>query len=229
MRRIAGAVVAALFLVSLAGSASAAKPAVQGFMPANANPHGYSAVDLATANLWWSASPSFAESPWVNQRCGPSQMDPKIWFLGGPPAVQPDGPITCRLPQGTFLVVEAADLVATPAFGDPDDAAGQLANLDAYWPYLTTVTVTLDGKTAVNPIDYVVTSRYVMLPAGNMFTDPAGPIGGLPAGGPTPATARYYQFVAQPMSRGTHTLRADYEWAPDWFGTVEVDYTIIVR
>ena len=63
MRRVSVAFVAALLLASLAWPVSAAKPAVPGFLPANA--HGHSAVDLATANLWWSASLPFDESPWV--------------------------------------------------------------------------------------------------------------------------------------------------------------------
>jgi hypothetical protein len=219
MRRVPVAFVAALLLASLAWPVSAAKPAVSGFLPANANAHGYSAVDLATANLWWSASLPFDQSPWVQEQCGPSQMDSKIWFLGGPPAVQPSGPVTCRLPQGTFLVVEAADLIAAQAFDDGDTPGELLTALDTYWPYLLDVEVTLDGRKAVNPTGSVVTSRAVMLPADNMFT----------GGDPTLARARYYQFVAQPMSRGTHTLRAYYRWAEDWFGEVEVDYTIIVR
>jgi hypothetical protein len=218
MRRVVISCVAALFLVSLAGSASAAKPAVPGFLPADANAHGYSAVDLATANLWWSASLPFDESPWVQEQCGPSQMDPKVWFLGGPPAVQPSGPVTCQLPQGTFLVVEAADLIASQAFNDGDTPGELLTALDTYWPYVLDVEVTLDGRTAVNPTDYVVTSGAVTLPKDNLF-----------GSDPYLTRARYYQFAAQPMSRGTHTLSAYYKWAEGWFGEVEVDYTIVVE
>jgi hypothetical protein len=220
MRRIAASVVAAMLLASLAGPASAAKPTTGGFLPPG---QGFVAAAVATANLSWSAAPPFAQSGWANEKCGPSAM-PRVWFLGGPGTnnVPYPGPLTCQLPADTFLVVEAADLLDSTAFGDPNTPRGQLASINDVWPNLTTVRVTFDGQTMVNPTAYVVTSFPVWMNKNDWIFSSDTP-------GPYLTMARYYQFVTRPLSRGTHTLQVHYEWAPGWFGTVDRDYTIIAN
>jgi hypothetical protein len=216
MRRIAGAVVAALFLTSLAAPVSANKPATGGFLPPG---QGFAASAIATANLWWSAAPPLDQSPWVKEQCGRSAL-PNVWFLGGPGTnnVPYPGVLTCQLPAGTFLVVEAADVLVSRVWGDGDNPAQLRATMDTDWQNLTTVAVTFDGQPMVNPTAYVATSLAVRMPANDWLF-------------PTPSLtmARYYQFVTRPLSRGTHTLHVHYEWAPDWFGTVDRDYTIIAK
>lgn len=219
MRRIAAAVVAAMLLGSLAGPASAAKPTSDGFLPSG---QGLAATAIATANLWWSAAPPFDQSPWVAERCGRSGI-PDVWFLGGPGTnnVSNPGTLMCRLPAGTLLVVEAADAIVSQVWGDGDNPAQLRARLNTVWSYLTTVVVTFDGQTMVNPTTYVATSIPIRMPANDwMFPSPSFTL------------ARYYQFVTRPLSRGTHTLQVHYEWArgPDFdFGIVDRDYTIIAN
>jgi len=194
----------------------AAKPAASGFLPPG---QGLAPTALATANLLWSAGVPFDQSGWIQEKCGRSGL-PGVWFLGAPPVdpARPTGSDTCRLPAGTFLVVEAADVIASQTFGDGNTPKELRAAIDTAWPYLTDVEVTFDGQTMVNPIAYVATSIAVRLPANNLF----GPDRYL-------TIARYYQFVTRPLSRGTHTLNVHYEWAPDWFGTFDRDYTIIAN
>jgi hypothetical protein len=218
-RSLVGAAVAALLLTCLAGPVTAAASAPEGFMPAGTDVHGVSPVKLATANLTWSAGPPFGWSGWAQERCGPSPTDPTVWFLGGPPVYPQLGTVPCTLPEGTSLVIEGADLIASEAFGDGDTADKLLAALDATWPDLITVKVTLDGQTAANPTGYVVTSSAITLPADNLFgSDPAL------------TQARYYQLVTLPLSPGRHTLKLHYEWAsntitPAWS---DRDYSILV-
>jgi hypothetical protein len=215
MRRIVGAVVAALLLASVAGPVSAVKPATSGFLPAG---HGYSATDLATENLVWSAAPMFEQSPWVTETCGPNPGDRDVWFLGGPPNEPPTGSVTCRMPKGMQLVVEAADLIVSTDWGDGSNPAQLRASLNSIWPNLVTVEVTFDGQAVNDPDDYVATTVPVTMPANDWLFS-----------APNVTMARYYQFVTGPLSQGTHTITVHYEWTPDWFGTHDRDYTIVVE
>ena len=65
MRRLSIVLVAAMMLASTASSVSAAQPAMRGFLPANAHPHGYSLADLATAWNAWAFSAPPEDNPFL--------------------------------------------------------------------------------------------------------------------------------------------------------------------
>jgi len=220
MRRLAIVLVAGLLVASTAGSVSAAKPALRGFLAANAQPHGYSLVDLATAWNAWSLSAPFDTNPFIQARCEPSPLDPKIWFL---PEPYPGGPTAadCRVPQGAFLVVSPFFLECSQAEPDPfhgDNEAELRSCVETGFDHLSSVAVTLDGQTATDLADYVVTTRLDSLPAGNLL-------------GPATLTMNRGIFmVMTPLSRGTHTLSASWQidsW--DVLGPLAAAITITIN
>ena len=217
MRRFAIAVAACLVLASAVAPVTAAKPATQGFLPANAHPHGYSLLDLATAWNAWALSAPLATNPFVLARCERSPIDPKIWFL---PEPYPDGPTAadCRVPQGAFLVVspffiECSQAEQVPFHGDNE--AELRSCVETGFDHLSSVAVTLDGQTATDLADDVVTTRLDSLPAGNLL-------------GPATLTMNRGIFmVMTPLSRGTHTLKASWE-IDSWPGLGQMEAAITI-
>jgi hypothetical protein len=221
MRRLAIAVAAALLIASVAGPASAAKPATHGFLPANAHPHGYSLVDLATAWNAWALSAPADSNPFLAARCERSPIDPKIWFL---PEPYPGGPVsaTCNVPRDAFLVVspffiECSNAEAAPFYGG--NKAELRACVKTGFNHLSSIKVTFDGRTATHLADYVVTTRLDTLPANSLL-------------GPAPALTMNKGFfmVIAPLSRGTHTLSASWQidsWPEP--GQLEAAITITIN
>ena len=226
MRRLAIVLMAGMLLASTAGSVSAAKPAVGGFLPANAHPHGYSLVDLATAWNAWAFSAPPEDNPFLNERCERSPTDPKIWFLpeanpyGGPPAV------TCEVPQGAFLVFSPffiewsqAELIDNWILDHPASEAELRAAVEDTFALVDSVEVTFDGQTVTKAdlADYVVVTDLDTLPAGNL----ASP-------NPTDTMNEGFFMVIAPLSRGTHTLSASWD-LPAFEAQAALTITIEVR
>jgi len=219
MRRLAIALAAGLLMASVAGPVSASGPATRGFLPANAQPHGHSLVDISTAWNAWALSPPEASNPLLLARCGQSPIDPKIWFL---PEPIPGGlaTSTCEVPQGAFLVVspffmECSQAEAYPFHGDNE--AQLRACVKSNFDLLSSVKVTLDRRTAADLDKYVVTTRLDTLPANNLL----GP-------DPTLTMNRGIFMVIAPLSRGTHTLSAN--WEVESMGVQgAIAFTIIVH
>jgi hypothetical protein len=194
--------VAGMLLASTAGSVSAAKPAVRGFLPANAHPHGYSLVDLGTAWNAWSLSAPFETNPFMQARCEQSPLDPKIWFL---PEPYPGGPTVaaCSVPQGAFLLVSPFFLECSQAESEPfhgDNEAELRACVETGFDHLSSVAMTLDGQKATDLADYVVTTRLDTVPAESLLGDD-----------PTLTMNKGFFMVIAPLSRGTHTLSASWK------------------
>jgi hypothetical protein len=194
--------VAGMLLASTAGSVSAASPARPGVLPANANPHGYSLIDLGTAWNRWALAAPFETNPFIAARCEQSSLDAKIWFL---PEPYPGGPTAadCSVPQGAFLVIspffiECSDAEPPPFYGRNE--TDLRACVEDGFDLLSSVGVTLDGKSATDLDDYVLTTRLDTVPANNLL-------------GPNPALTmnRGIFMVVAPLSRGTHTLGMSWE------------------
>jgi hypothetical protein len=219
MRRLVIVLVAGMLLASTAGSASAAKPALRGFLPATAHPHGHSLVDLGTAWNAWSLSAPVETNPFIQARCEQSPLDPNIWFL---PEPYPGGPNTadCRVPQGAFLVVPPFFFECSQAEPDPfhgDNEVELRACVEAGFDLAVHVDVTFDGRTATGLADYVLTTRLNTVPADNLL----GP-------DPTLTMNRGIFMVTAPLSRGTHTLGASWEIS-SWEVLAAITITIAVR
>jgi hypothetical protein len=195
-------------LASSASTVSAAKPAMQGFLPADAHPLGYSLVDLGTAWNAWALSAPPEDNPFLAERCEQSPNDPKIWFLpeanpyGGPPAV------TCEVPQGAFLVFSPfflswsqAELIDLGMLDHPASEAELRAAVERDFALLDAVEVTFDGQTATKAdlADYIVVTDLDTLPAGNLISLD-----------PTDTMNKGFFMVIAPLSRGTHTLSATF-------------------
>ena len=214
MRRLAIALAAGLLIASVAGPVSASGPATRGFLPANAAPHGRSLVDIGTAWNAWALSPPADTNPWLLGRCAQSPLDPKIWFL---PEPYPGGPTTsgCEAPQGAFLVVspffmECSNAEEYPFYG-ANEADLRLC-VEAAFASLSSVEVTLDGQTATGLADYVVTTRIDTV---DSFL-----------GSATLTMNRGFFMAVAPLSRGTHTLSANW----DAMGyQAAITFTIIVH
>jgi hypothetical protein len=202
MRRFVIALAAGLLMASVAGPVSATGPANRGFLPPNAHPRGHSLVDIATAWNAWALSPPAANNPLLLARCEPSPIDPKIWFL---PEPIPGGltTSTCVVPQGAYLVVSPFFFECSQAEPEPfhgDNKAELRACVKRGFGLLSSVEVTLDGRTATHLGDYVVATRLDTLPADNLL----GP-------DPTLTMNKGIFMVTAPLSRGTHTLSASWE------------------
>jgi hypothetical protein len=213
MRRLGIAVAAALLLTSLASPASAAGPATRGFLPANAHAHGHSLVDMSTAWNEWAFSTPEAVNPIVAVRCEQSLLDPKIWFL--PVSMGDELEATCKVPQGAFLVLNLGGGVCGQVWGDGDTYPVLRACAESFRPSYAEATI--DGRTATNLDDYWVATRMFMLPPDNLFS---------PAPGLTVAAT--YTLVMEPLSRGTHTVRAYDEIASLDFAA-GITFTVNVR
>lgn len=226
MRRLAIVLVAGMLLASTASAVSAAKPAMQGFLPANAHPHGYSMVDLGTAWNAWAFSAPMENNPFLAERCEQSPIDPKIWFLpeanpyGGPPEV------TCEVPQGAFLVFSPffiewsqAELIDSKILDHPASEAELRAAVEATFALLDSVEVTFDGQTATKAdlADYIVITDLDALPAGNLYSL-----------NPTNTMNEGFFMVIAPPSRGTHTLSANWD-LPAFAAVATITITIKVR
>lgn len=216
--RIRNALLLAIVILMLAAPATqAAPPAIRGFLPANARPHGLSLVDIATAyNQWLYGSPA-ETSPALAVRCEQSPIDSKIWFL--PVSLGGEWQTTCEVPPGSFLVLtpggwECSSIEPEPFFGSNEAELREC--VDAGFAELSYVEVTFNGRTITNLDDYVVTSRLDTLPPNNLLS----PESGL-------TMDKGYFLVLHPLSRGTHTLRAYDEFGSLGF-QAGITYTIIV-
>ena len=105
-----------------------------------------------------------------------------------------------RGPRGAFLVLtaggwECSSIEPEPFFG-ADEAELQEC-VDEGFDLLSYVEVTFNGTTTTDLDDYVVTTELDTLPANNLL----GPDAGL-------TLDKGYYLVINPLSPGTHTLRA---------------------
>ena len=221
-RRAAGALGTTLLLAALlalvtAPAASAARPAIRGFLPANARPHGHSLVDISTAfNQWLYGTPA-ESNPNLEGRCEQSPLDPKIWFL--PVSLGGESEVTCEVPTGAFLALtpggwECSNLEPEPFFGANEAELREC--VDEGFDLLSYVEVTFNGKTVTNLDAYVITSRLDTLPPNNLLSPNAGL-----------TMDKGYFVVLHPLSPGTHILRAYDEFEALGF-QAGITYTIVV-
>ncbi len=217
-KRAATAVlIASLVVLAVAPAANAGRPAIRGFLPPSARPHGYSLVDLATAyNQWLYGTPA-ESNPVLAGRCEPSPLDPKIWFL--PVSLGGESEATCEVPQGAFLVLtpggwECSSIEPVPFFGSNEAELREC--VDAGFDLLSYVELTFNGETVTDLNAYVVTSRLDTLPPNNLLSSQSGL-----------TMVKGYFLVLHPLPPGTYTLRAYGEF--DSFGfQAGITYTIIV-
>lgn len=205
-----------LLALSLVPAASAGQPPTRGIMPANANVHGYSMVDIANAWSLWAWGTAADENPLLAVRCEPSPIDPRIWFL--PVSLGGEWEATCDVPPGTFLVllpggVECSNLEPEPFFGA--DAAELTQCAEDFFNEINVVEVTVNGTTVTDLDDYVFTTDVVTLPPNNLLSADSGI-----------SLSMGWWLVLSPMSRGTHTVRA-FD-ASDTFG-FEAGITITIN
>jgi hypothetical protein len=218
MRRLAIAMAAGLLMASVAGPVSATGTAHRGSQPADTRLLGHSLVEIGTAWNAWALSPPADSNPLVLAECAQSPIDPRIWFL---PEPIPGGltTATCIVPRGAFLVVSPFFMECSQAEPDPfhgDNRAELRACVKRNFDLLSSVTVSLDGRTVRHLDDYVVTTRLDTLPADNLL----GP-------DPTLTMNRGIFLVLAPLGRGTHTLSAS--WAVDSLdAAAAITFTIIV-
>lgn len=216
--RLRNALLLAILILMLAApTAHAARPALRGFLPPNARPHGFSMVDIATAYNHWSFSSPADTSPLLDVRCEQSPIDPKIWFL--PVSLGGEYETTCAVPPGSFMVLtpggwECSSIEPEPFFGSTEEELREC--VDNGFELLSYVEVTFKGQTVTNLDDYVVTSRLDTLPPNNLLSSEPGL-----------TMDKGYFLVLHPLSRGTHTLRAYDEFGSLGF-QAGITYTIIV-
>lgn len=218
MHRLRNAALAAIMLALVAGStAAAAGPRLRGVLPPTAHPRGHSLTELATAwNMW--AFGSSVDNPLLAVRCEQSPIDPKIWFL--PVSLGGEWENTCNVPQGAFLLMnpggsECSNLEAEPYFGT--DEADLRSCVNETFVDLTYLEVTVNGTTVTNLDPWIVVTDMINLPADNLFS-----------ASPGISMDKGYFLVLQPMSRGTHTLRAYDEFFDGGF-KAGITYTINVH
>ena len=220
--RAAGAVSTTLLLASLlalvtATSASAARPAIRGFLPASARPHGHSLVDISTAfNQWLYGTPA-GSNPNLEGECEQSPLDSRIWFL--PVSLGGESEVTCEIPTGTFLALtpggwECSSLEPEPFFGSNEAELREC--VDAGFALLSYVEVSFNGTTVTNLDEYVVTSRLDTLPPDNLLSADSGI-----------TMDKGYFLVLRPLSPGAHTLRA-YDEFGDLGFQAGITYTPVV-
>jgi len=202
----------------LASVANAAGPPAAGFLPANARVHGYSLTDLATAWTLWAFGSAPDVNPLLGVRCEQSPIDPRIYFL--PVSLGGEWTTTCEVPAGTFLVLnvglgECSSLEAEPFFGADENSL--LACTDALFNRLNYAEVGLDGVTATDLNEYIVTTDPITLPPNNLNSTESGL-----------SMSKGYFLVIPPLSPGTHTLRAYDEFAAFGF-QAGITYTIGVQ
>ena len=208
---------AIVILMLAASAAQAGAPAIRGFLPANARPHGLSMVDIATAyNQWLYGSPA-ETSPALAVRCEQSPIDSKIWFL--PVSLGGEWQTTCEVPRGSFVVLtpggwECSSIEPEPFFGSNEAELREC--VDAGFAELSYVEVTFNGRTVTNLDDYVVTSRLDALPPNNLLSSESGL-----------TMNKGYLMVLRPLPPGTYTLRAYDEFEALDF-QAGITYTIIV-
>lgn len=179
--------------VAAGGRQAAAQPGAPHVLPPEARPHGQSLIELATAYMAWALGAPPDDNPFINPRCEQSSIDPHIWFV--PASLGGEVQIVCDIPHGSFLVVLAGGAECSEVEGNGSTEADLLACVDTVFADLTRIEARLDG-TFIDLGEYVVTTRFDVIPADNLF----GP-------DPTPSMTKGYFFVTTPLSRGTHTLR----------------------
>src|SRR5262249_45457391 len=160
---------------------------------ANANPLGYSLTEIATAWTRWAFGTAAPNNPLLSVRCEQSTLNPRIWFL--PPSIDTALTNTCEVPEGTFLALSPAGYECSEAEGNGSTTSALLACVDAGFPLLTHIEVTLNGITTTNLSNYIITTPFDVLPPDNLF----GP-------NPTPSITRGYFLIVEPLSRGVHVL-----------------------
>lgn len=203
MRRLTTAALATILTLGLAVPVSAAGPnAGRGFLPPHARVHGHTLTELASAWDAWAFGTPADVNPLLANRCEPSPIDPKIWFM--PVSLGGDYDIDCAVPVGAFIVVTPGGYECSEAEGNGSSEADLRACADYWFSFLNVVEVTLDGRAARHLDRYVVTTAVSQLPGPNLLGDE-----------PTPSLMKGYFVVINPLSRGTHTLRAYDEFAVD--------------
>ena len=161
---------------------------------------------------------SSVDNPLLAVRCEQSPIDPKIWFL--PVSLGGEWLNTCDVPQGSFLLMnpggsECSNLEEEPYFGS--DEADLLSCVNETFVDLTYLEVTINGKTVTNLDPWIVVTPVIDLPADNLLSDAPGL-----------SRDKGYFLVLQPLSRGTHTMRAYDEFFDGGF-QAGITYTINVH
>jgi hypothetical protein len=218
MRRLQPACSLALMIALLAPPllANTGQRGAKGFLPAHARVHGHTLTDLATAWNLWAFGTSEEVNPLLDLRCERSPIDPRIWFL--PVSFGGETQATCKVPPGSFLFimaggVECSTLEEPPFYGG--DEHELRACVEDFFEQITRIEVTREGQTLTDLDDYAVTTRPVVLPPNNLIS----PDPGL-------SLTKGYFLAMPPLSRGTHTVRAEVEFA-DGFEAA-ITYTIVV-
>lgn len=205
MRRLAAIVAAALLLAAVAPPV-AAEPGAR-VLPPTARPLGHSLVEVGTAWNAWALGGPVEANPLLLDACGPSPLDPKLWF--GPEAI-PGGATegACQIPAGAMLAIspffmECSSVEPPPWHGETE--AELRSCVETAFGLRRSVTVILDGRPLTGLDAWVVTTRLDTLPAGGLL-------------GPDPALTmdRGVFLVLAPQTPGLHTLAA--AWTADELG-----------
>ena len=216
MRKLRSALLAAGILASLSlSSVDAAGPRAPGFLPATAHPLGYSLVDLATAWTVWGFATG-TDNPLLDVRCEQSAVDPRIWFL--PVSLGGDWENTCSVPSGSFLVLFAGGNECSAAEGPPYHGGNEAELIQCVEDDLELVTyvdVSAAGVTTTALDPYLVRTRMITLPAGNLIS-----------ADPTISMTEGWFLVVGPLSRGAHSFSAYDEFSNGF--TAGITYTINV-
>lgn len=218
MRRIGMALALSALVMTALASGAAAGPPARGMLPAEARPLGHSLVDLATAWTVWGFGTSEDNPNFAPGRCEQSSLDPRVWFL--PVSFGDLTETTCSVPQGSYLVMFAGGGECSAAEPEPWYGGNESELIDCVnenFELITYQTITIDGVETSALSGYVVRTRMVNLPAGNLLSED-----------PTISMTKGYFAVIPPLSRGTHTAANWTEFASIPFAG-GVDYVINVH
>jgi len=161
--------------------------------------------------------------------CRVGQHDP-IWFLVGA-FFGGTANRTCTVPAGEWLFFPVINNFWT----NTADICGQTGNLNVTQersliaPLIdsaTNMSVTVDGKIVPNLIRIKSVPFATAMPVDNIFNDPCGGPGTVPARVYSPSVDDGYYVLLKPLKVGTHTLQIHAE-SSDGF-TVVVNYTLII-
>ena len=180
---------------------------------------GESVLLAGTTAQWWQYALSIPTS--VNPLLDPTgadcmvgQRDP-IWFLAG---IFPGGTATrtCAVPAGEWLffpVINSVQINAPGVCGQTDSLnATQLRSLAA--PLIDSATnmyVKVDGKSVKSLIRIKSDVFATTFPADNIFNNPCGGPGTVPAGIYSTSVDDGYYVLLKPLNSGSHTLHVHAE------------------
>jgi hypothetical protein len=166
---------------------------------------------------WWQYATSIPAS--VNPLLDPTgadcmvgQRDP-IWFLAGKFLAGGKIRRTCAIPAGVWLffpVINSYWTNSPNVCGQTGDnlSVAQMRSLVA--PFIdagTHMSVKVDGKEVKNLVRVKSEAFATTFPENNIFNDPCGGPGTVPAGVYTPSVDDGYYVLLEPLSKGDHWLR----------------------